>query len=228
MRRSRPIRWAVRAFAAVLVAGAVIHLPPVRGWLAAHGHHGGGVCPLGYGGAATAESREARRARHDRVRGDRPAMARPALGFALDVTTGADIQRWASLHGVSCATRRGGSAVECTGVPGQLLSSSAGLAAISVSFQLGSGGTLEAIRTVRRDRDVAAVAAAFTAVEDALTARAGAPARSEGSAAPAVLANGMLRQAMVDYRFADYRALVRATNMGDGFVLTEEYATMVD
>ncbi len=33
---------------------------------------------------------------------------------------------------------------------------------------------------------------------------------------------------MVEYRFTDYRAVVRATNMGDGFDLTEEYATLVD
>ena len=35
-----------------------------------------------------------------------------------------------------------------------------------------------------------------------------------------------LRQATVEYRFSDYHALVRATNMGDGYVLTEEYTRL--
>ena len=37
----------------------------------------------------------------------------------------------------------------------------------------------------------------------------------------------MLRQAMVEYKLADYHAVLRATNMGDGYVLTEEYATLL-
>ncbi len=41
-----------------------------------------------------------------------------------------------------------------------------------------------------------------------------------------MLASGAFRQATRDYRFADYRALVRATNLGDGYVLTESYTAL--
>ena len=222
----RWMRWTGGLFATALVAMTVMHVPPVRGWLAAHGHHGAGVCPLGYGGAPV--SREARRVHDDAVRGTQPARARPALGFALDHTTAPELEAWAAAHGVTCAAKHGGSLVECAHVPGALVPGAAELALTSVWFQFGARGTLETVRTVRRDPAVATVAAAFVRTEDELTHAAGAPATHDGSAASDVLANGTLRQAMVEYRFTDYRAVVRATNMGDGFLLTEEYATLVD
>jgi hypothetical protein len=224
----RALRWAGGLLGAALLAMIVMHVPPVRGWLAARGHTGGALCPLGYTAGGAAETPEVRRARHAAARGDSPAQSRPALGFALDVTRAADLERWGASHGVRCTPRRGGTAVECADVPGGLLPGAGDLALTSVWFQLGQRGTLEAIRTVRRDSDVGAVASAFEARERTLTAQAGTPARRDGSAAPDVLANGMLRQALVEYRFTDYRAVVRATNMGDGYVLTEEYATLVD
>lgn len=219
--------WAGGLLGAALLAMAVMHVPPVRGWLARNGHHGGGLCPLGYS-AASAERPERRIARHAAARGELPARGRPALGFALDATTAPELQRWASGHGVACEARRGGAAVECSNVPGRLVPGAADLAFTSVLFEFGARGTLEEIHAVRRDGDVGAVASAFAATERTVTAGAGAPARRDGSAAPEVLANGALRQASIEYRFTDYRATLRATNMGDGFVLTEEYATLVD
>ncbi len=48
----------------------------------------------------------------------------------------------------------------------------------------------------------------------------------DGDASAANLTAATLRQAMIEYRFKDYQAVVRATNLGDGFVLTEEYASL--
>lgn len=204
----------------VVVLGVVVHLPPVRGYLAAHGHHGGGLCPLGYGrpaGVATIV--------HDPSAPR--AKARPAIGFALGTTTAAELTTWALAHRVACATRHGGASVECADVPAELLPRDAGALGVTTAwFEFDRRGTLASVRTVRRDRDVGAVATAFATIRDQLTARAGVPAAEDGSAAPAVLANGALRQAMVAYEFADYHAVVRATNMGDGFVLSEEYVAL--
>jgi len=43
-----------------------------------------------------------------------------------------------------------------------------------------------------------------------------------------VLANGLLLQASVEYHFGDYRAVLRATPIPDGFVLTESYASLTN
>ena len=49
-----------------------------------------------------------------------------------------------------------------------------------------------------------------------------------GDSAPSSLAAGLLRQASAEFRFSDYYAIARVTNMGDGFMLTEEYRSLVD
>jgi hypothetical protein len=207
----------------------VIHLPPLSGWLGITGGHGGG-CPFGFDHEESAEGHKVAKARLDAtLRGQTPALARPALGFTLDVTTVTDVQQWSIAHGLGCEAKHGGTLVECGEVPASALPRGAGaLGLTSAWFQFGDHGTLESLKTVRRDPVVGAVSAAFDAVQTDVSARAGAPAKQDGSAAPEVLANGALRQAMVEYRFTDYRALVRATNMGNGFVLSEEYATLVD
>ena len=45
---------------------------------------------------------------------------------------------------------------------------------------------------------------------------------------PRVLTQGALRQASAEFRFRDYYALARATNLGQSFVLTEEYRALPD
>jgi len=213
--------WLIGGAAVAVVVG--MHAPPVRAWLGSRGTHGGAACPFGYGAGARPIALDARRA----LRGLAPALARPALGFALGFTTAADVLAWATAHDLRCAPRRG-AVVECAQVPGALVPGAGELAASAVWFELGTTGRLASIKTVRRNPAVAAVASAFTTAEHALTAQAGAPAQRDGSPAPELLARGALRQAMVEYRFADYRAVLRATNMGDGFVLTEEYAALAD
>ena len=217
-------RWAGGALAVAVLAVTAMHLPLARRWLAARGPTGGAVCPFGYGGAPTDAGRAAQRQHLASLRGAAIARERPALGFALDRTTAADLARWAAAHGVRCEPRHAGTLVECTAVPGAVVPGAGALGFTSLVFQLGDDGTLAAIRAVRRDRDAGIVAAAFAAQEHQLTERAGAPVTRGG--ATDTLAGATLRQAMVEYRFTDYRAVVRATNMGDGFVLTEEYATL--
>jgi hypothetical protein len=226
--RRRWARWAVGAIAVLVVVATVLHLPGVRPWLAARGHTGGAVCPFGYGRSTTDTGRRARRDALDRPspRGTTAAHERPALGFDLDHATAADLARWASAAGVSCELHHGGAQIECSQVPATALPGAGAPGVISLAFELGDDGTLASIRAVRRGADAAAIAAAFAALEHQLTEHAGPPVARDGDATPDGLAAAMLRQAMIEYRFTDYRAVVRATNMGDGFVLTEEYAAL--
>jgi hypothetical protein len=211
--RSQLKRWLVRLAATTLALGVIIHLPPVMGYLAAHGHHGGGVCPLGYGQPV---SHVAHRAL--------PAHARPALGFALEHTTAADVSAWADANHVTCSAKHGGTLLECTDLPSSAVPGA--LAVTSAWLQFADDGTLAQVTTTRRDRDVSAVSGAFAAIEDDVTRTVGAPTTASGSATPEVLSHGTLRQAMVEYKRADYHAVLRATNMGNGYVLTEQYATL--
>jgi hypothetical protein len=120
------------------------------------------------------------------------------------------------LHGSWCVDHRG--TLECDRVaqPGSL-------ALTSAWFRFNDRGTLDSVRTVRRTGDVHAVATAFA---DALARQAGTPMMRTGETDD--LAAGALRQAAAEYRFTNYRAVLRATNMGNGYALTEEYATLVD
>ncbi|MCL2449908.1 MAG: hypothetical protein FWD17_13260, partial [Polyangiaceae bacterium] len=85
-----------RAFAATGVLGAAavigaLHAPFARGWL----EHLGG-CPLAAASRMTAVEQE--RARHIALgdRGPTPAVAHPAVGFTLDVSTEDDVRAWAA------------------------------------------------------------------------------------------------------------------------------------
>ena len=219
-------RWAVGTFATATVLMTVAHLPPVNGWIGWTHHTGSGTCPFGYGKQETTARRASKP--HDGA----AAHARPALGFSLGETTRADLIAWAGAHGVWCMPSRGATELACSSAP--LAASVASvpidtqrpagaLPARSLWFDL-DGDVLDGIHTVRRASASAPVASAFTAMTGTLTAEAGAPARTSGS--PADLDKGAFQQAVAEYRFRDYAATLRATNMGDGFVLTESYAAL--
>jgi hypothetical protein len=190
-----------------VVAMVAIHIPML--WR----HRGAGTCPFGYGGASVATH-------HDpRLRGTAVAAARPALGLALDAATRGDVTRWALLHGSWCVDHHAMLECDHVAMPG-------GLALTAAWFGFTARGTLDSIQTVRRTDDARTVAAAFATATSAVTRLAGPATTHSGEVAE--LADGALRQAAAEYRFANYRAVVRATNLGDHFALTEEYANLVD
>ncbi len=196
----------------VLGLGLVIHLPPIKHWLGVHGHHGAGVCPLGYGTQAP----------HVALA---PGKARPALGFELGATTSVEIERWGQAHGLACNEHHRGAQLDCEHVPSALLGDVTAPPA-ALSFSIDSAGAVRSIEVTRRGPEAAAITAAFEALSHELAAQHGAPVKQSGVATADDLSRGALRQAMVEYRGSDYRAVIRATNMGDGFVLTEHYALM--
>ena len=91
-------------------------------------------------------------------------------------------------------------------------------------FELDDTGAVTTIKIARRTPHPSQVASAFTATESTLRHRTGAPTTVAGD--PSNLAGGAFRQAVVEHVFADYRAQVRATNMGDSYLLTESYAAL--
>ncbi len=192
-------------------------------------HHGSGACPFGYGAKATPEQRERARdvfaASH---RGEEVAMARPALGFSLDRTTKADVYAWASASGVSCSEPRGGHDLECSNIPDSVVPAMLRGASIqSLSLDFGEGQRLLSLTVIRHDGSAAAVSAAFQAVSRNLTSEAGAPSAVAGDPSAEWLSAGALRQASAEFRFKNYYAVARATNMGGhGYLLTEVYRSL--
>ncbi len=198
----------------VLALALVIHLPPIKHWLGAHGHHGAGVCPLGYG--VQAHHVAATGTRHDRT-------VRAALGFELGQTTATDVEQWGLLHGVVCAQRHGGLEVTCEGIASSALGDVTAPPA-ALTFSIDRAGAVRSIQVTRRGNDAVAITTAFDGLSQELAAVHGAPTKRTGIATPEDLSRGALRQAMVEFRQPDYHAVLRATNMGDGYVLTESYA----
>lgn len=219
MRTRYKILCGARAALALATGFAVgIHVPAVRaalGWKPLEAAaEPSAFCPFGYGTPSAAPALPPRTVT--------PTTPRPALGFTLDVTTRAEIEAWAITHGIRCTPQHGSMVLECVDVPAALVPATP-LAATSVWFRF-TGATLAGIQTVRRTDAVDSIVAAFAAVEVTMTAAVGSPSKRQGEADAATLGRGTLRQAMVEYRAPAYRAVVRATNMGDGYVLTESYA----
>ena len=189
----------------------------------------GGTCPFGYGSAASpAEAHAAEVRRHATQRGATAAAARPALDFTLDVTTPDDIRRWASALGVTCISPRGPSSIACEDIPHGRYSAQSPVDVSAVWFAFNSAGTLASIRVMRRDASPEKVMLGFNATTSTLDTTAGAPIARTGPATPNAIAAGTLAQAAAEYRFTNYYAVVRATNMGHDFTLTEEYASLID
>jgi hypothetical protein len=97
-----------------------------------------------------------------------------------------------------------------------------------VWFTFGDRNQLITVISLSRDARPEPVSAAFSSVTAELRRAAGPGSGIVGDSAPAWLAAGLLRQASAEFRFSDYYAIARVTNLGDGFLLTEEYRSLVD
>jgi hypothetical protein len=194
-----------------------------------HGSKRGG-CPLGLDRGRTPAERLAARQRFARSHGgDVQPAGRPALGFELDRTTRAEVEAWAAHHHIGCAVPRSGGDLECGNIAEDLLPAEfRGAAITTLWLDFGPDQRLVSVIAVRREAKAAAISTAFAAVTSALARAAGPPSELVGDAQPDKLSSGALRQASSEYRFRSYYALARATNMGDGYVLTEEYRSLAD
>lgn len=220
----------------VLATGVVgfAHTPPGRPLLALMGmgkaRTGGGMCPLGYDVAASPAQKESARQRFSEAhRGEASAKARPALGFVLDQTTESEVLQWATAHDVQCSKPKSGADLDCVDVPAAVVGLGSKAPALrNLWLNFGEGARLRSVIAIRREPDVKAIGSAFDAMVEAVSQQAGPPAKVDGDGSPQRLSEGLLRQSSVEYRFTNYYALARATNMGDAFLLTEEYRSLVN
>lgn len=218
------------AFALGLIAFA--HTPAARPLLAAIGRLPGGHagCPLGYDRPATGAQRERiRRNLSANLRGARPAARRPALVFDLDLTREADVVAFMKGRGIACHPGSGMADLVCDGVPGRVLGSRevAGVDR-NLWFTFGDGHRLVSLVAVSKTSAPGPISDGYQAATREIAERVGQPSTVSGDADSSFLSGGALRQASAEFRFSNYYASARATNLGNGFLLTEEYRALVD
>jgi len=232
MRRALARSLLVAAGASSVALGALAFAHTATGSAIGHGllRMARGGCPFGYDQAASPEQRERARAQFAaKHRGEARAPNRPSLGFTLDHTTRAQVVEQLSAHGVRCSQGHGLSDLTCLHVPSRAL---LGVAATdperTLWFTFGTHDQLLSVIAVSRDSNAQTIGNAFRSVQSSLSEQAGAPTATSGSADSRTLANGLLRQASSEFRFQNYYAVERAANMGNAYVLTEEYRSLPD
>jgi hypothetical protein len=220
------------AFTAVMGFAHTKPGKPLLAWMgmASGGKAKGGGCPFGYDVPATPEQHDQKlRAFAASHPSDVLAGARPALAFELGHDTKADVERWAATYGVSCKKPRTGPDLDCSDVPDAALPASArGAPVASAWFTFDAHDALSALTVVRSSRVAEETSATFQKVSADLTQKAGPSSKSTGEPTAAYLSTGLLYQASVEYQFHNYYAELRATNMREGFALTESYRRLAD
>jgi len=213
--------YVLSLLAALTLLGGFLHTKAGRPLLASLGVG----CPIK---ASPAAIEAARNGSARSQRGSEAATSRPALGFALDRMTLADVKAWADSQHVSCEDVRVG-LLRCTDVPVVALGGSGPLInRLDFGFTL-ADGRLVNISAWRNGLTGATAAAQMDAVVASMKESVGAPSREEGKRSAEYLAAGPLHTALVQYRFKDYIADVSATNIpGRGLSLREHYMSARD
>lgn len=154
---------------------------------------------------------------------NKPAPARPALGFELDGSRIADVDRWASDHKLTCKTMGGvANLKKCTDVPGAALGQAGTFEEVTFGFR--STGELVNVQTLRRHLPVSEALSIANGRERDLAEKLGPPSTVGGTPTVAHLTHGPLQTYVAEHQFTDYRATVSATNLLDvGFMVREQY-----
>lgn len=189
--------------------------------------HGG--CPFGYDKPMSGAARERASANFAAShRGPQRALAQPALGFDLGHTTRAQVLSAMQAQGVQCVPAKGLSDLTCNGVPTSALPSAPAAPPRNLWLTFGAKEQLLAVISISRSADAEPVSSAYLATCATLDRDAGRAASTSGNPEPEQLAAGLLRQASTEFRFTNYYAGARVTNMGRGFALSEEYRALPD
>ncbi len=186
----------------------------------------GAVCPLTRGTPEQIDRAHAIGGAAIHASATASAPARPALGFTLDQSTRADLDAWATRHGLSCSSIGGNANLRrCTDVPASAVGEPEVLGVIEeVAFELRGTGELVNVETLRRGLTPARAALVTSDLERTAASTLGEPGRSGGQATAAHLAHGYLSSFVAEHVFTDYRATVSATNMGKtGVMVREQY-----
>lgn len=226
----RALVWTLgSALAGVVLALGASQTAPGQSFIAGMTRMAHGGCPFGYDKPMSGAARERAQANFAAShRGEHAALGQPALGFELGRTTRAEVLSTLGQQGVHCAPAKGLSDLTCNGVPSSALPAAPPAPPRNLWLTFGAKDQLLAVISISRSAEPQAISAAFTATCATLSRDAGSAAHHTGNADPEQLAGGLLRQASAEYRFSNYYADARATNLGRGFALSEEFRSLPD
>jgi hypothetical protein len=209
---------------ATLLIGAM-HMPFARGLLMRVGG-----CPLAGAKMTPAQMDTARHLAMAANHATTEARARPALGFALDATTLADVHTWAARTQADCDDVREG-IVKCEHVAPKAL----GLAAVEgtideLTLGFDARGHLVNVTTLRAGLRPDEAACSAQGIVSSLYGSLGVATESAGDFAATHLAQaGAASLATRSYRYRDYVADVTAMNFpATGLALREHYMSAND
>ena len=168
------------------------------------------------------------RAQSEKLRGAERALARPALGFALDQSTKTDVESWAKAHNIACTVPKTGPDLDCAKVPAEILpQAGGGPVAKSVWFVFDSHDRLVSVTAIRYDSDPESAASLYNGKVKSLAQTAGPPSKGEGETSAEFLSAGLWRQARSAFAFNDYHAQTSVTHLRQGeFMFVEEYRSL--
>lgn len=147
------------------------------------------------------------------------ASARPALGFALERTTRAEVLTWATTHKLTCkADRHGGAGLTCADVRASMLPEP-GEKELVGQLMLGFTPEQALVSVHYMTRDTSRPAILARSQQASLTLSELGPQRESGDPTLAK----PLSQLRREVRFRDYLASISATNMGQAYSLSESY-----
>lgn len=205
MRRAKKTVLGV-AGATVVAIGAMgaLHMPFARPLLMRLGG-----CPAS--GISPVAIDAARRPSIEAARGPTVAPARPALGFALDEATLADVHAWADRVGATCEDKREATLIRCKD------------GATEVTFGLSAATKkVVAVTTLRSQLTGLEGANRMKQLGSELHAKLGTPTTTAGD--PNALATDGYHTATFSYAYSDYLASVTASKLPErGVVVREEY-----
>jgi hypothetical protein len=212
-----------RTVAIALAAAAVVgllHTPFARPWLARFAG-----CPFAVGRMTPAQADAARHMALATVpRDEDTAPVRPALGFALDVTTLADARRWARRHAAHCEEPRE-ALLRCTGVTPDALGLESGESGVDeLALEFDPHGHLVTATTFRTRLTAEAASITARGIAATLSRALGRPTRQSGGfGVDHLLRPAAESIATLAYRYGDYTADVEAVRLGSGVALREQY-----
>lgn len=218
---------ACTALALVAIGGAA-HLPfaapLVRRFLP------GSICPVTRGTPAQIDRATAIAAaaiRREASPADAPE--RLALGFALDVTTVADVDAWAARHGITCTNIAGNATLRrCRDVPAEAVGHPASFGRLEeVTFEFRATGALVIVATTRRGLTPERAATISASIAATHRDHLGAPSKEAGEPRAEYLGRSVLATYVAEHAFANYRATVAATNLArTGVMVREQYLAL--
>jgi hypothetical protein len=224
---ARARRWAWLAGGTLAVFGvvALLHTPLARPLLMRLGG-----CPMAGARMTVAQMETARRLSVAQSRGTTNAPSRPALGFALDATTLAEVHAWAAREHVECEDARAG-LVTCKNVAPLAVGRSAGeglLDELDLGFD--TRGHLVNVTTLRAHMSPAAATQAARDVARRLDGLLGPADKATGAFDASRLARGGAESlAAVQYRYRDYFADVATMTLpSSGPSVREHYMSARD